>query len=137
MKGRESVFVSDRARRWQVIGSVLVLSLVAICGCGGQNALNKRFLQAAKSGTFEQMKKALSDGAKINCKNYIGATALHLAVGERNKKKVLFLIEKGADLGLKMKNGMTPTDLAAMKKDEDMVVLLEKIERQQKAKRGK
>ena len=52
-------------------------------------------------------------GADINAANETGQTALHLAVTVRSEAFIRFLIERGARLDIKDKQGRTPLDVAS------------------------
>jgi ankyrin repeat protein/tetratricopeptide (TPR) repeat protein len=69
----------------------------------------------------------LSAGAKINNQDRDGSTALHLAVNPKlNIPLVELLLEKGADLSMKDKLGLTAISKARLMGFENIAVLMEK-----------
>lgn len=86
---------------------------------------------AAEEGKMEMVKLLLDEGADIN---EIGiehptdprfredmGTALHRAVERGQEEVVGFLLERGADAGLKDPMGRTPVDLAKGKGNEKIL----------------
>ena len=63
------------------------------------------------------MKAAIKAGAKVDGQGMLGFAPLHMAVANDDKKACDLLIEAGADLDVKTKNGMNPADLAASEKN--------------------
>jgi len=56
----------------------------------------------------EEFKKLVNAGFDVNTKDSLGETALHLAVEHGNLEIVRLLLERGADVNAKNKNGLTP-----------------------------
>ena len=65
-----------------------------------EEKLDEKFLDAVKKGDLELADYYLKNGADINAK-YIGCSALHIAIRNRDKKLSLFLIDKGIDVNSK------------------------------------
>ena len=57
-------------------------------------------------------------------------TALHKAVREGSMPRVRLLIERGADVGKKSRNGYTARDMAQLYQEKDMVKYLEDVMRE-------
>ena len=69
-------------------------------------------MQAAAYGSLDMMKMLLDAGVDVNAKNHFDATALLWCA--RNASKARFLIEHGADVSARSKQGRTPLMLASM-----------------------
>ncbi|MFH1643903.1 MAG: ankyrin repeat domain-containing protein [bacterium] len=63
------------------------------------------FFSAAAQGNFEAVKKALSKGVKIDARDSNGKTALIWAVSAGDQKIVEYLIDNGANVYIKDKEG--------------------------------
>ena len=68
--------------------------------------------QATEADFIEAATLCLERGADINAINENGQTALHLAVTVRSESFIAFLIERGARVDIKDKQGRTPIDVA-------------------------
>ena len=68
-------------------------------------------MHAAALGSPEAVKLLLGNGADVNAKNDLEATALILGAG--NPEKARMLVEKGADVNASSKLGRTPLTIAA------------------------
>ena len=68
-------------------------------------------MHAAALGSPEAVKLLLGNGADVNAKNDLEATALILGAG--NPEKARMLVEKGADVNARSKLGRTPLMIAA------------------------
>jgi ankyrin repeat protein len=77
--------------------------LMFAAGLGGGRRSEDDLVEAASL--------CLKWGADVNAFNSTGQTALHIAV-ERSDRLVKFLVERGAELDLKDKDGRTPLDVA-------------------------
>ncbi|MEE2743357.1 MAG: ankyrin repeat domain-containing protein [Bdellovibrionota bacterium] len=84
---------------------------------------NGSILRAAKRATVETIRYLLEKGLNINFKDSNGNTALHHAVFGKRAENIKFLINNGADPGLKNKMGLNPKELAIKKKDETLTQL--------------
>lgn len=72
--------------------------------------------RAASKGLLSVVKLLLNrDDIKINFKDAYGATALHLACEEDREQTALLLVEHGADIETKNRDGQTPLDLCSPK----------------------
>ena len=82
---------------------------------GGKTAdwfnADKSIHTAARAGHIEAVKQHLVAGTDVNSKDGDGYTCLHLTlgvVGERHKEVAELLINKGADVNVKLPGGWTP-----------------------------
>jgi len=75
---------------------------------------------AAGIGDFARVKQLVEAGYNVNTK-IEGTTALHCAVINGRDKIVHYLIEKGADLNLKDKDGWMPGDIAIQHSRETLL----------------
>ena len=71
-----------------------------------KEAAQLRFVEAARSGTINELKELLKKGARINGKNRNGETALINALRGGLFKynayiRVLYFLDEGADVNLK------------------------------------
>lgn len=91
--------------------SIALLSTIFTVGLYANNdqaKLNKKLINAAKSGNVERMKQALADGAQINATDDDGETALHNAAERGRVKAAEFLVQNGANINAQAKDGDTP-----------------------------
>ena len=106
------------------MAALLILHGARVNGSGA-------IVMAAEDGKMEMVKLLLNEGADIN---EIGiehptdprfredmGTALHRAVERGQEEVVGFLLERGADAGLKDPMGRTPADLAKGKGNEKIL----------------
>ena len=79
------------------------------------NARDRRgarlLMHAAAFGSLDAMKLLLDAGADVNAKNSFDATALMWGAGD--PAKVRLLVERGAEVSVRSKQGRTPLSLAA------------------------
>lgn len=68
--------------------------------------------QATEADFIEAATLCLERGADINAVSENGQTALHLAVTVRSESFIAFLLERGARVDIKDKQGRTPIDVA-------------------------
>lgn len=91
-------------------------------------ALRKRFFEAATHGELNKMKKAIAEGALVDWQNGNKTTALHhAALGyerEKNVEAARFLIDNGAVVDARTKDGETPLFWAAQKNCHQVAQLL-------------
>ena len=74
---------------------------------------NTPLMQAIEfNNSLKLIEALLSAGAKVNIKDFIGNTALHLAATEGRKDVVEVLLAHGADKAVANMEGKKPTDLA-------------------------
>src|SRR5689334_11020600 len=82
---------------------------------GGPNVKDNRgntpLMYAAAVGSEAMMKRLLDAGADVQAKNAFDATALIWCGGNLNRIKLL--VEKGADVNVRTKQGRTPVFIAA------------------------
>jgi ankyrin repeat protein len=107
-----------------VIGRVLLVVgfVVSLVGCSNSDQL----INAARSGSLEDVKYWLSNGADVNAKEVAGisgSTALHEAAGRGSETMVSFLIAEGADINAADDRGHTPLFRAGNK--ETLSLLLD------------
>lgn len=90
-----------------------------------QDQLNKRLFEAARDNITEAVKKALEDGADVNAKNKNSYSPLHFAARWGNTDIATMLIEKGADVNVRVGvNGITPLHRAAIYENKETAKLL-------------
>ncbi|MFZ2956029.1 MAG: ankyrin repeat domain-containing protein [Candidatus Ozemobacteraceae bacterium] len=78
---------------------------------------NWQFLiDASARGQLETVKRALTNGATVNCQDEEGNTPLHQAARNDQKMVVELLLKSGADKQIKNKWNETPLDLAVKQK---------------------
>ncbi len=87
-------------------------------------------MKAAYDGSASQVKTRMGLGDKINDRDKTGGSALHLAVLQNHPPLVFLLLELGADPLLKNHDGKTPRDVAFTKGYIDLMVHLEKAEKE-------
>ncbi|CAK9091654.1 unnamed protein product [Durusdinium trenchii] len=93
----------------------LMFSLQALTG-GSRHRFTEqhRFLDAAKAGDFERVRLMLEERPElVNCQPCQRWSALHYAAHKGNLVAVQFLLEKGASLTLRTREGLTPAEVAA------------------------
>lgn len=90
---------------------------------GGEDADgNSALMLAVWHGDAELVKLALAHHAEVSHTNHVGATALHFAVDDAVKTKLL--LDAGADPNAADRTGATPLDLAIARDDGGEVVAL-------------
>lgn len=79
-------------------------------------------ISAISKSDMAQVKKSVTEGANINCRQKSGHSPLFWAVGKRNLELVTFLLKHGADPDQPAKNaGITPLMMAANYGDYEIV----------------
>ena len=76
-------------------------------------ALRIRFIQAAKEGQLDVLKKYVAEGVPVDITDSCGYTALHWAAAHGRAEVINFLLFNRADINMRAKDGMTPLHLAA------------------------
>lgn len=90
---------------------VELLKFEGLNECGGPESYP--LLAALKNDHIQLAELLLRNGASINVQDRLeGNTALHRAIGQRNKALLRFLLEKNADLTICNARGMPPLHLA-------------------------
>ncbi len=79
---------------------------------------------AAKSGDLAAIKTLIGEGANINGSSFADSP-LKKAIEGDHKEVVAFLVEKGADVNTKTKDGLTPLQLAVKGGNKDIIKILE------------
>ena len=104
--------------------STLFVSLIILCGCGGDNnssstvspgaqkipdsILRQGLIAAAKAGDMESVRAFIQQGADIHRKDeFQGKTPLHWAVQQNHLEVAEFLLAKGANINMKSSLGGT------------------------------
>jgi hypothetical protein len=83
------------------------------------------FLSAVKNSHFAAAERLLRHGANVNVQDSKGLTALHYALRKDSAPKhVEMLVRHGADPSLRAKDGKTPVDLVARRRDKTYLDLL-------------
>ncbi|MDA3838253.1 MAG: ankyrin repeat domain-containing protein [Candidatus Delongbacteria bacterium] len=77
-------------------------------------------VRAAYNGNIKQINNFISASIDVNTMNYLGRSALHYASERGNIELVEILINNGADVNLKDKNGVTPL-MEASEKNVELV----------------
>jgi hypothetical protein len=75
------------------------------------------FIFAALKGDAAKMDKLLAAGVKVDCRADDGSTPLMVAVGLRNKKATMLLLQRKANPNLQDKDDDSPMSMAADKND--------------------
>jgi ankyrin repeat protein len=88
-------------------------------GMGWRGGFDTNRHRGTEAGAVETMKLCLALGADINAVNNDKRNALHGAIG-RGERVLEFLVQHGADLQARDKNGQTPLDLAISLRDFDV-----------------
>ncbi len=87
-------------------------------------------IAAAKKGNIEAVKQHLAAGVDVNAKNKYGSTPLHNAAFEGHKEIAELLINKGANVNVKLESGLfkghTPLNIAIEFKRTETADLLRK-----------
>lgn len=107
------------------------------------SALHAAVARDSDADALPLMKLLLDNGIDINELEYEGrdrlpreaslqdhGTALHVAAEEGSVERAKVLVERGADLEKKSKNGYTARDWAQLEKKEDVKTYLETVMRQ-------
>jgi ankyrin repeat protein len=76
-----------------------------------QKATNERLLEACKKGSYWDVNKAIEEGANVNCLSDNGFTPIHYATMLFHYDLITLLVNKGADINLKNKEGKTALEL--------------------------
>ena len=92
-------------------GTEALMFAAGLGGAGRFTAYEDR--QATEADFIDAATLCLERGADINASNDNGQTALHLAVTVRSEAFITFLIERGAKVDVKDKQGRTPIDVAS------------------------
>ncbi|WP_425385027.1 ankyrin repeat domain-containing protein [Wolbachia endosymbiont (group B) of Schoenobius gigantella] len=87
--------------------------------------LDQGLLINARGGNLDKVKDLIAQGANLETKDN---TALHNACSNGRLKVVEYLIEKGASLKAKNKDGKTPLELAEQKGYTDIVEILKQTQ---------
>ena len=83
------------------------------------------FLSAVKTSHFAAAERLLRHGANVNFQNSKGLTALHFALRKDSPPKhVEMLMRRGADPSLRARDGKSPLDLVARRRDRTYLELL-------------
>jgi ankyrin repeat protein len=90
-----------------------------------QIELNHKMIIAIRSNDFKAIDLLLNEGAAIDYKDSIGGfTLLTNAIFYKNIESAKYLVEKGADVNLAAKNGISPLMMAIQNKDLEFVKFL-------------
>jgi ankyrin repeat protein len=76
-----------------------------------QKATNERLLEACRRGAYWKAIKAIEEGANVNCLNDSDFSPIHYAVMLFHYDLITLLVNKGADINLKNKEGKTALEL--------------------------
>lgn len=90
-----------------------------------KNVIERNFVDDAKNGKINQVKKAIQDGIDINVVDHEGNTALIAASRAGKKDVVAFLLNQpGIDVNKKFQNGRSALVVAVANKQGEIVSLL-------------
>jgi ankyrin repeat protein len=92
-------------------GTEALMFAAGLGGAGRFTAFEDK--QATEADFIDAARLCLERGADVNAVNETGQTALHLAVTVRSEAFITFLIERGARVDVKDKQGRTPIDVAS------------------------
>jgi uncharacterized protein len=92
-------------------GTEALMFAAGLGGAGRFTAYEDK--QATEADFIDAATLCLERGADINASSENGQTALHLAVTVRDEAFIAFLIERGAKVDIKDKQGRTPIDVAS------------------------
>ena len=79
----------------------------------------------AKNNSLNSVRLLLAKGVNANQRNFKGRTGLHYATEIGNKILVKIFLTMGASFDLKDINGVTPRDIAFMKKDYEIMQMFD------------
>jgi ankyrin repeat protein len=87
-----------------------------------------RMIRAVRAGDMEELKSMLAKGYDVDLRNKLtGVTSLHMAATVNNVDMIEVLLEAGAEIDAKTKEGLTPLHLATgTNRVEAVKLLLEK-----------
>jgi hypothetical protein len=119
----------------------LALSAFAVVGCRRDeqglapspvlNGADKRLLEAAQQGDPELIRAAIAEGASANCRGTNGQTPLLQTIcratapfDSRRRQCIAFLLERGADVDAKDRDGRSALICAARAGDLEAVKVL-------------
>lgn len=80
------------------------------------------FLIACRSGNMSIMELLIQNGAEVMCMDSCRRHALHYCVVFGQKDAVKYMIDKGAEIDAKDKNGYTALDLAERLSSDSQVI---------------
>lgn len=108
---------------------VLIELLIDIGLYYDESGIDLKYLcAAAAAGSNDVIEVFLKYGAKINGQDEQGYTPLHFAVGHQKYETVKYLLNKGANISVVSKDGMTPiSSLKFCRYNETMYLLLQHI----------
>ncbi|CAJ1384482.1 unnamed protein product [Effrenium voratum] len=92
----------------------LMCSLQVLTGTRRDGSQQHQFLDAAKAGNFAEVRRMLEEKPDlVNCQPNGRWSALHHAAHKGNLAAVQSLLERGASLTLKTREGLTPVEVAS------------------------
>ena len=103
----------------------LIVSLIAcIILIGSSLVLGQEdFIELVKTGSLEEVKRAIEAGANVNARDEIGMTPLMQAAWfNQNPEVIKVLLEAGAEINTRTENGMTPLFWAAWLNENPEVI---------------
>lgn len=89
-----------------------------------QEEANMRLLAAALHGNVQEIKKAITEGADVNCKDSSGNTPLNMVAKLSYYKLVKYFVEKGAEVNTANKDRITPLHWGVEYNNTNIVLLL-------------
>lgn len=94
------------------------LFIAPFCIAAGEQGLCDSLRHASAFGELDRIKVLLSLGVDINCRDFVGSTALHQSVRHSRTFEVTkYLVEHGADVNAMESDSMTPLRHATMEKE--------------------
>jgi ankyrin repeat protein len=93
--------------RMLTTAAILACILSPVSGIAADPSVNEQLLQAAESGSLDQISALLAQGGDVNAEDENGRTVLMKAARSVNIEALKLLIDRGADVNAKDEKGFT------------------------------
>ncbi len=103
-------------------GSASQPARVSVARPNPEEAAPKTFQELCKTGTPEQVQKAIDQGADVNASGQHGGTPLMDALDNPDIEVIGLLVEAGANVNARTVKGQTPLMIAAMSKQDPNLI---------------